>query len=674
MAQNKVSINIAGINLIITTPEDEEYVLQLAQELDTFVSTVLEKTPGASVTNAILLCAVEYLDEYKKANRTANNMRSQIKDYMSEAANAKLQYDQEVKRVSELETEIQTLRNHLTRIAAEGDASGVMSKLQQDTSQAHAELEQLRKRNEDLTEQNKTLAEKTDAMNNYISDQEREIARLTAVTEELTVRLDDHGDASPEMTKKMEQYEAQIHDLILETERLKSELEILESMIDEERAGQTTLFEEPVVEGTELNDSGDNAVAEGVSADAQPDEPESDIESEPQEPEQPEDPSEPVLTDTETGTVDEDVIPENEAVEDVLTIETEIVEIEVEVESEPADTPPEISESEIESADSEIKHEDIPAGLPDTPALENAGTPQADADLATLEESAPPEENPIHSFDIPLFDDDPTVLDDSSTQSGSNSALSDEDLDIPSFMDRTSADVAPLPDTVSDTPKTEADSVSAAEPAFPDEKTASSTQDNVPRILPDPTSKMAAFDIDLSDLPNFVDQDTPSGDVFKEYNIDEDDTILGFGSVPRDKKLEDAEYRRMKAEAESRSDTENKDESKPSEPAAPLSETDSMLQRIQQVTESLEKAEQDEQVRETTSAKKDSSASAPKKPVQQDPVPEPETPADKDPAPKDKPDDEKKSDKKRKPREGRLEGLLNDDDDDMPNLSWTLDI
>ena len=91
---NKISLNIAGFNLIINTQEDEAQVRKLNDILNEDLKQILTQNPSASITNAALLCALDYLDRYDKATHSANNMRDQIKDYMADASNAKLQYDE----------------------------------------------------------------------------------------------------------------------------------------------------------------------------------------------------------------------------------------------------------------------------------------------------------------------------------------------------------------------------------------------------------------------------------------------------------------------------------------------------------------------------------------------------------------------------------------------------
>ena len=181
MNDSKILLKIAGINILISTSEDEVYARSLAEDIDTDVRGILEGNPSASVTNAALLCAIDYLDAYRKANRSTNNLRNQIKEYLSDAANAKLQFDEECKKTAELTVEIQALRDHLTRIASEGDSSGAVEHLKADLAKSTNEINKLKKQLADLIGERNGLLDKSAAMSDYISNQDKEIARLNSV-------------------------------------------------------------------------------------------------------------------------------------------------------------------------------------------------------------------------------------------------------------------------------------------------------------------------------------------------------------------------------------------------------------------------------------------------------------------------------------------------------------
>ena len=106
MPANKIKLEICGSNYVIATTDTEEYVLSLAEKLDTDMSQMPTATPSASVTTAAVMTALGYLDELKKSTSGADNMRAQIKDYLEDAAKAKLELEEERREVERLRREL----------------------------------------------------------------------------------------------------------------------------------------------------------------------------------------------------------------------------------------------------------------------------------------------------------------------------------------------------------------------------------------------------------------------------------------------------------------------------------------------------------------------------------------------------------------------------------------
>ena len=90
---NKVRVNIAGTPYAIATTDPEKYILSLAKKLDEDITKLLDDNANLSVTKAAVFCAMDYLDEYRKSTGSAENMRSQIQDYIADATRAKLAED-----------------------------------------------------------------------------------------------------------------------------------------------------------------------------------------------------------------------------------------------------------------------------------------------------------------------------------------------------------------------------------------------------------------------------------------------------------------------------------------------------------------------------------------------------------------------------------------------------
>ena len=65
---------------------------------------------SVSVTTAAVITALGYLDELKKSTSGADNMRAQIKDYLEDAAKAKLAAEEARREVERLRREIGYLK------------------------------------------------------------------------------------------------------------------------------------------------------------------------------------------------------------------------------------------------------------------------------------------------------------------------------------------------------------------------------------------------------------------------------------------------------------------------------------------------------------------------------------------------------------------------------------
>ena len=93
MEKNKVKLNIGGSEYSFITDDDVKYFRELGREVDLALAQVMKDNPRISLTQAAVLTALDYADEYKKASADADHLREQIKDYLDDAANAKSKAD-----------------------------------------------------------------------------------------------------------------------------------------------------------------------------------------------------------------------------------------------------------------------------------------------------------------------------------------------------------------------------------------------------------------------------------------------------------------------------------------------------------------------------------------------------------------------------------------------------
>ena len=191
---NKISLNIGGFNLIINTQEDEAQVRKLNDILNEDLKQILTQNPSASITNAALLCALDYLDRYDKATHSANNMRDQIKDYMADASNAKLQYDDQVRKNSDLAAEVENLRARITKLASEGAAgNAVEQSLRSELESVRNELQNTRVQFNEQVQRNSTILNDFGILNGALKNKDAEIAALNGRLEEIVSRFNEAG-------------------------------------------------------------------------------------------------------------------------------------------------------------------------------------------------------------------------------------------------------------------------------------------------------------------------------------------------------------------------------------------------------------------------------------------------------------------------------------------------
>ena len=87
---NKVRLTICGSSYVISTNESEDYMQNLAERLNLDMNELMSSSNSVSITTAAIMTALNYLDELEKASGSADNMRRQIKDYLEDAASAKM--------------------------------------------------------------------------------------------------------------------------------------------------------------------------------------------------------------------------------------------------------------------------------------------------------------------------------------------------------------------------------------------------------------------------------------------------------------------------------------------------------------------------------------------------------------------------------------------------------
>lgn len=108
--KNKVKLFIAGSEYMMVSDDSEEYIKSLGEEVDGKITQLMESNSRLSPMMASILAALDYCDQYKKALSSADNLRSQIKDYLEDSARARIEADEARREIERLTREVQALR------------------------------------------------------------------------------------------------------------------------------------------------------------------------------------------------------------------------------------------------------------------------------------------------------------------------------------------------------------------------------------------------------------------------------------------------------------------------------------------------------------------------------------------------------------------------------------
>ena len=106
MSKSKVSINVAGMHFSLVTEDEPAYVEGLAKQLSDKIEALLADNANLSVAQAAILCALECEDDLSKHNNSSDNLRAQIKDYLEDAARARMEAENYKRELEKLKAEL----------------------------------------------------------------------------------------------------------------------------------------------------------------------------------------------------------------------------------------------------------------------------------------------------------------------------------------------------------------------------------------------------------------------------------------------------------------------------------------------------------------------------------------------------------------------------------------
>ena len=123
MATSKVRLNICGSSYVVNTSESEDYMKNLADRLNLDMNELMASSNSVSITTAAVMTALNYRDELEKASGSADNMRRQIKDYLEDAASAKMAAEEARRENASLKRRVDELERRLRGRGTETEES-----------------------------------------------------------------------------------------------------------------------------------------------------------------------------------------------------------------------------------------------------------------------------------------------------------------------------------------------------------------------------------------------------------------------------------------------------------------------------------------------------------------------------------------------------------------------
>ena len=88
--KNRINVTIAGKEYTLLAEEDAAYTRKVAAHVDDQLREVQSSTK-VSLTDAVILAALNIADEYYKEAESAESLRKQIKDILEESSRTKLE-------------------------------------------------------------------------------------------------------------------------------------------------------------------------------------------------------------------------------------------------------------------------------------------------------------------------------------------------------------------------------------------------------------------------------------------------------------------------------------------------------------------------------------------------------------------------------------------------------
>lgn len=112
---NKIKIVVGGVDYIVYSEDNEEYLRSLGDELGRKMDLLAASKPFLSTTMVAVMTALDYLDQNKKLAAEIDKLKVQIKDRSEDSATARIDAEEARREIERLSRENSALRAKLIK-------------------------------------------------------------------------------------------------------------------------------------------------------------------------------------------------------------------------------------------------------------------------------------------------------------------------------------------------------------------------------------------------------------------------------------------------------------------------------------------------------------------------------------------------------------------------------
>ena len=112
MEKNKITITINNRDYTLVSADTKEHMEMVAEYIDKKIGEITFASGGSlTIQDTSILAAINVADDYFKSEETADNLRSQIKQYIDEASATSFKNSQLETEIARLKAEIKALKD-----------------------------------------------------------------------------------------------------------------------------------------------------------------------------------------------------------------------------------------------------------------------------------------------------------------------------------------------------------------------------------------------------------------------------------------------------------------------------------------------------------------------------------------------------------------------------------